>query len=98
MSEQGYRTFLIITREANQKLQDTNDGLRTMVDVAALNSPRGHSRAGSAAGGDYGGGGGAGLLSPDIVLRSSSDLELAEKLYQQQNHPLQGVKRNRRRK
>ncbi len=78
-----------------------------MVDVGALNSPRGgggggggHSRTGSAVGfGDNGGGGAAGggtvagLLSPEI-LRSSSDLELAERIYRQ---PL-GAKRSSRRR
>ena len=34
----GYSLFLY--RSANQKLQDTNDGLVQMVDVSALRSPR----------------------------------------------------------
>ncbi len=61
-----------LLREANQKLQDTNDGLRTVVDVGSIHSPHLSGRH------EF-----AHLISPEI-LRSASDVELAEKLY----HPI----------
>jgi hypothetical protein len=35
-----FKCVSIPYRNANQRLQDTNDGLRTVVDLSALNSPR----------------------------------------------------------
>ena len=76
-------------RDANQKLQDTNDGLRSVVDMRDLHSPR--TSAGSDHGFGTGGGERIGLLSPEM-LGSASDIELADRLYQHAG------KRHRRRR
>ena len=56
------------SRDANQQLQDTNDGLRSVVDIGTINSP-GMGRHEFST-----------LLAPDII-RTPSDNEIADKLY-----------------
>jgi len=75
---------LELMRDANQRLQDTNDGLRTVVDIGALSSPRSSAAA-------SGGGGGGGsvsnreltnlLMSPEMLRTSSSDADLGTTHY-----------------
>lgn len=69
---------LDLLRDANHKLQDTNDGLRSVVDVTSLNSPRVCSR------NDL-----TNLFSSDL-LRNPSDSDFSDKIHSQ---PLKRRKR-----
>jgi hypothetical protein len=82
---------LDLLRDANRRLQDTNDGLRTVVDVSAMNSgssPRivGRHEFTSLVSGGYGGvGGGGGAHPPPDILRTPSDNEIAERFFARSN-------------